>query len=230
MTPSMLREMSATDRCTVGVVGTLAVGQTLLLANLLQLSFAESAVLVAFAGTPAALACCVLLARANDRRWMPRLVVMFAAGGFGMLLGCTVDFGPLGLYALLGICRSWSSDTFLPSPARVWLMFTLTPWACVGMLAFGTAGMALLDARQRRRVLTGGGLTGFYCICGVGMLLGMAIAEHVATGLAIRLGPIAAGAVMVVAMLAGMLAGMGALMALATRAPKIGRVLGAVMK
>jgi hypothetical protein len=213
----------------IGVIGALVVGQLLLLASLLQLSVAASALLVVFAGVPAVLACWALLARASDRRWVPRLVGMFAAGGFGMLLGCKIDFGPLGLYALLGICRSWPSGAFLPSPAQLWLMFTLMPWACIGMLALGTAGMALLDARRRRRVLAVGRVTGFYCICDVGMLLGMAIAEHAVIGLTIGLGQMAAGVVTVVAMLAGMMVGMSALTALAVRVPKIGRVLGTGM-
>lgn len=170
--------------------------------------------------------CYGLLARASDKPCVQSLAVMFAAGGFGMLLGCIVDFGPLGLYGLLGLCRSWASSAFWPSPAELWLMTNLMPWACFGMVAGANAGMVLFDALDHRRTRSVGHRIGFYGVCNAGMLLGMVIGEHVVTRLALGLEQQVAGALTVVAMLVGMTAGMSALLSLAARVPTIGRAFG----
>lgn len=102
-------------------------------------------------------------------------------------------------------------------------MTKLMPWACIGMLAGGTAGMALFDALDRRRAQSLSHRIGIYGVCNAGMLLGMAIAEHMVTRLALGLEQEVAGALTVVAMLAGMTAGMSMLLSLAARIPGIGR-------
>lgn len=226
MTPSASSDVLSRDRRGAGVFGALVIGQVFFLVYLLQLNAVESLLFTLLAGLPLVLACYSLLAHAGDKRWVHLPVAMFAAGGFGMLLGCLVDFGPLGLYGLLEICRSWSANALWPSVAQLWRMIGLMPWACFGMAAAGTAGMMLFDALHRRRAESVGHRIGFYGVCNAGMLLGMAITEHVVARLTAGLGQAAAGALMVAAMLAGMTLGMSALLMLMTRIPRIGRAFG----
>lgn len=226
MMPSALREARRVDYGRAGVIGALVIGQIFLLAYLLRLSVAQAMLLALGAGLPVTMLCYRLLARAGNKRCLRSLVVMFAAGGFGMLLGCIVDFGPLGLYELLGLCRSWASAEFWPGTTELWLMISLMPWACFGMLAFGNAGMMLFDALDHHRARSVTHLIGFYGVCNTGMLLGMMIAEHVVTRFSLGLGQEVAGALTVVAMLAGMTAGMTALLSLAARIPTFGRAFG----
>ena len=223
MMPSALRETWRIDHCRAGVVGALVIGQIFFLVYLWQLNVAKSMLFALGAGLPVAVACYGLLARPGNKRCVQSLAVMFAAGGFGMLLGCVVDFGPLGLYGLLGLCRSWASSALWPGPADLWLMTNRMPWACFGMLAGGNAGMALFDALDRRRAQSVGHRIGFYGVCNAGMLLGMVIAEHAVTRLALDLDQEVAAALTVVAMLAGMAMGMSTLLSLAMRLPAIGR-------
>ena len=105
-------------------------------------------------------------------------------------------------------------------------MISLMPWACIGMLAGGNAGMMLFDALDHHRARSVRHLIGFYGVCNTGMLLGMMIAEHMVTRLSLGLGQEVAGALTVVAMLAGMTAGMTALLSLAARIPTFGRAFG----
>lgn len=225
--PSALRESWRINHCRAGVVGALVIGQIFFLAHLWQLSVTNSTLFALGAGLPIAVVCYGLLARPGNKRCVQSLVVMFAAGGFGMLLGCVVDFGPLGLYGLLGLCRSWASSAFWPSPAELWLMTNLMPWACFGMVAGGNAGMVLFDALDRRRAQSVGHRIGFYAVCNVGMLLGMVMAEHAVTRLTFGLEQEVAVALTVGAMLVGMTAGMSVLLSLVTRIPTIGRAFGA---
>lgn len=228
MTPSMSRDVLRLDRGGAGICGALVVGQVLFLAYLLRLSMTESALLALLAGLPVALGCYGLLLYANDRRWVRILVVMFAVGGFGMLLGCMVDSGPLGLYGLLDICRSWSTDLIWPSPAQLWLKVSLMPWACVGMLVGGNVGIAAFDALHHRRAQSAVRVVGLYGTCNVGMLLGMVMTEHAVTRLAIGLGQTTAGTLMMTAMLVGMISGMGAALALLARLSRIGTAFSRV--
>jgi len=223
MMPSALRETWRIDHCRAGVVGALVIGQIFFLVYLWQLNVAKSMLFALGAGLPVAVACYGLLARPGNKRCVQSLAVMFAAGGFGMLLGCVVDFGPLGLYGLLGLCRSWASSALWPGPADLWLMTNRMPWACFGMLAGGNAGMVLFDALDRRRAQSVGHRIGFYGVCNAGMLLGMVIAEHAVTRVALDLDQEVAAALTVVAMLAGMAMGMSTLLSLAMRLPAIGR-------
>lgn len=223
MTLSAWCDARRLDQARAGLVGALVMGQMIILALLWQLSLADSLLFVAGAGLPIAMACYRLLARPASRSRVQSALVMFAAGGFGMLLGFIVDFGPLGLYGLLGLCRSWESSAWWPSPAELWRMTTLMPWACIGMLAGGNAGMALFRAPERRRTRPIAFRIGVCAFCSAGMLLGMAVAEHVATRVALGLEQDVAGALTMVAMLAGMAAGMSAPLSLAARIPRIGR-------
>jgi len=220
------RETLRPDRCEAGICGALVIGQALFLAYLLRLSVIESMLFALLVGLPVALACYGLLARSNDRCRMDLLVVMFATGGFGMLLGCVADFGPLRLYGLLGICRSLSNDVYWPGPTQLWLMIRLMPWACVGMLAGGILGMAAFDALRHRQAKPAARRIGQYVVCNVGMLLGMVICEHVVTRITTGLSQGVAGALTVAGMLVGMTLGMSAMLALAARASMVGRVVG----
>lgn len=225
MMPSGSREARRVVQFRSGVVGALVIGQMFLLARFWQLSVVESMLFALGAGLPIAVVCYRLLARPGNKCRVQSLAAMLAAGGFGMLFGFVVDFGPLGLFGLLGLCRSREVSTWWPSPADLWSMTTLMPWACIGMLAGGNAGMVLFSALDRRRTRSLGHRIGVYGLCNAGMLLGMALAEHVVTRLALGLEQEVAGALTVVAMLAGMAAGMSVLLSLAARIPGIGRAL-----
>lgn len=195
------------------VCGALVAAQCVLLVYLLPLSPGVS-VSVAFAvGVPLAIACYALLTRSAPRGNIELSVLMFAAGGFGLLLGCVADFGSPGLYGLLGMCRSWPITGAWPTPEQLWAKMNLMPWAWFGMVVGSNASMAL--GLLHRRAKSAGSAVALYGICNAGMLLGMVAAELLVTRLTPGLGQTAAGVATVAAMLAGMVAGANALLALA---------------
>lgn len=198
--------------CEAAVCGVLVAGQSVLVALLLNLSPRASVTMALLAGVPLALICHRLLSRFGHRRHVQLTVAMFAAGGFGLLLGCIADFGSLGLYGLLSLCRSWSEAGVWPTLEQLSMKMNLMPGAWLGMVLGGNVAMAL-DALQRRRESIGRTL-GTYGLCNAGMLLGMIVAEPLTTRVTLGLGQTAAGVAMVAAMLAGMLLGMNALLAL----------------
>lgn len=195
------------------ICGALAGAQCLLLAYLLHLSVHASAGVALLAGLPLAFLCHELLARRGDRRSVQLTVVMFAAGGFGLMLGCIADFGSLGLYGMLGMCRSWSAGGIWPTPEQLWAKVNVMPWASLGMMVGGNVGVALGVVHPRARPV--GGAFETYVLCNLGMLVGMVTAEQLATRLALDFDPTAAGVAMVAAMLLGMILGMNALLAAA---------------
>lgn len=221
MMPLILREVLPRGMLRASVIGALAVGQVLFLSFLLGLSNFQSMLFTVFVGLPIALFCASLIvgARANRRQYMP--VVMFATGGFGMLLGAVADFSQFGLFGLVGLCRSWSSIVFWPGPEQLWLKINLMPWTCFGMLVGGNVGLLVFNALFHRRTLSLGRLIGHFSICNAGMMLGMLISEDLVTRFTTDLGQVLAGSLMVVAMLLGMTLGMSALLAVASRISRI---------
>jgi hypothetical protein len=219
--PLIAREVLHQDMLGAVAIGSLAMGQALFLAYLLGLSSSQLIMFTVFVGIPVALACSSLLSRAtaNCRLCMP--VVMFASGGFGLLLGAIADFGQFGLFGLVGLCRSLSSNVFWLGPEQLWLKINLMPWTYFGMLVGGNMGMVVFNTLYQRHALSLGRQIGLFGTCNTGMLLGMLITEDLVTRFTIDLGQVLAGSLMVVAMLLGMTLGMSALLAVALRISRI---------
>lgn len=185
-------------------------GQSLLLAYLLHVDPRMwPAALIA--GLVLAAACLGLLARLGDRRNLPLTVLMLATGGLGLLLGLAADFGALGLYGLLELCRSWPVAGTWLAPEQWWAKLNLMPWSWLGMIVGGNAGMAL----GMRAGRAGGRVAETFILCNAGMLLGMAIADQLATRVTLGFDPTSAAVAMVAAMLGGMALGMNGLLAVA---------------
>lgn len=198
--------------------GALLAAQVLLLGHLLQWSLA--------AALPGALLIGAAAARASHF-WFGHarlLLAMFAAGGAGMLVGGVIDFGTLGLYGVLEICRSRSSGGFWPGLAELWWKVDVMPRAYLGMLVGGTAGMWLVEGADRYPPAPSWQRVGCYALCNTGMLVGMALAELAVARLASGVALPVAGALMLLAMLAGMAVGMGAVLTLALRVRAAGRI------
>lgn len=198
-----------------GICGALVAAQFVLLAYLLQLSPGAAAGLALVVGVPLALGGYVL-ARRTYGGDLYLSVLMFAAGGFGLLLGCMADVGSLGLYGLLGMCRSWSLTGAWPTPEQLWAKMNLMPWAWLGMAAGSNAAMAL--GLLHRRAASARAAFALYGVCNLGMLLGMVAAELLVTRVTLGLSQTAAGVAMIAAMLAGMVLGTHALLVLARAA------------
>lgn len=199
--------------CEAAVCGLLIAGQSVLLALLLKLTAQTAVALALLAGLPLAFACHQLLARFGHRRHLQLTVVMFAAGGFGLLLGCTADFGELGLYGLLSLCRSWSQAGLWPTLEQLSMNVSLMPCTWLGMVLGSNAVMAF-DAWLRPAGSLGRALAA-YGLCNAGMLLGMIVAERTAAHLTLELGQTAAALAMALGMVAGMVLGMNVLLAAA---------------
>lgn len=197
---------SCRRRWQFGICGALVVGQSVLLAYLLHLDTYVGGVVV-LAGFALAAGCHGLLARLGDHRSVQLTVIMSAAGGLGLLLGFVADFGALGLYGWLELCRSAAG--VWPAPEQWWGKMSLMPWAWIGMAVGSNAGMAL---DIWRRGVSAGRAIETFGLCNAGMLFGMAVAEQAAARLTLGLEQTAAALVMVVAMLAGMALGMNAML------------------
>lgn len=201
-----------TRRGRLSLCAALVAAQCMLLGYLLQMSPGARAGLALAVGLPLVLVGYTLLAGRMARGNLELSMLMVAAGGFGLLLGCVADFGPLGLYALVGMCRSWSTAAW-PTPEQLWAKMNLMPWAWVGMAVGSNAAMAF--GLLHRRAASARGALALYGVCNLGMLLGMLAAELLVTRLTLGLSQTAAGAAMVAAMLVGMVAGTNALLAAA---------------
>jgi hypothetical protein len=208
-------ERVSANRRRPGICGALVAAQFVLLVYLLQLSPGAVAGLALVVGVPLAFGCYVL-ARGAYRGDLQLSVLMFAAGGCGLLAGCMADFGSLGVYGLLGMCRSSSLAGAWPTPEHLWAKMNLMPWAWLGMALGSNAAMAL--GLLHRRAASACGAAALYGVCNVGMLLGMVAAELLVTRLTLGLSQTVAGVAMIAAMLAGMVLGTNALLALARAA------------
>lgn len=200
------------QRTEAGICCTLVVAQSGLLAYLLHFNAPGLAGMVIFAGLPLAWACYALLTRCANRADVQRGVLMVAAGGFGLLLGCTADFGALGFYGLIGVCRSWASGSGA-IPERLWDQVELMPWAWAGMLLGSNAAMAWAALHRRARSIARA--CGIFTLCNAGMLFGMLAAEQGMTRVTLGWDQTVAGIAMFAGMIAGMVLGMHALLAAA---------------
>jgi len=89
------------NRFKLSIVIALIVAQPILFSYLLALDVSATLLLTLLCGIPIALGSSFLLTREVNHCYARMSIVMFAAGGFGMLLGYVVDLNQMGLYALL---------------------------------------------------------------------------------------------------------------------------------
>jgi hypothetical protein len=162
----------------------------------------------------------LLLTRKVKLRYTKMSLVMFAAGGFGMLFGSVVDLGPVGVYGLLSICQ------LTPFPVSGWGVsellqrIQLTPWTYIGMFTCGNLGMLFLDDLRSSHSLAPIKVLYIYLICNIGMLFGMLLGESISTIFIIYLNQFLAAGLMISSMLLGMVFGMVGFMALANKLTK----------
>lgn len=160
-----------------------------------------------FIGLPLALVSRFLLTR-QVVRYTKMSIVMFATGGFGMLLGSVFDLGQFGIYGLLSICRSEPFSLFFWETDSLWLKFQLTPWSYIGMFVCGNIGMWLFDDLRIKRSLDVLQVIYIYMICNMGMLIGMSLGEGISSILMLQFSQFMAAAFMIIFMLLGMVIGM----------------------
>lgn len=119
----------------------------------------------------------VYYARRSGAHCLHMSVFMVILGSIGLLIGARLDFGALGLVTLTGWC------SVLPafSLDAVWSKLLLAPCTYFGMLAGCNLGMLLSahltrqsDAKNRHHLL-------HYAACNTGMILGMFLAEALAS-------------------------------------------------
>jgi hypothetical protein len=207
----------------------LIVAQVLVTAYLMVLDISNTLLLVLLLGLPVALCCNYLLGKSLTYGYVRMSVVMFAAGGLGMLIGCSMDLNQTGLYAYVSLCQSEGFSFAERGASLLWQKLQLLPWTYLGMLIGGNLGMSLLKGKRCNRPLTRGRLIFLYLLCNAGMLLGMVLAEALASGFIANLGqPLAAG-LMVISMLVGMTLGMVLLMAIFNRFNRFHRQPSAFM-
>jgi len=147
-------------------------------------------------------------------------VVMFATGGFGMLLGCVADLGQLGVYGLLSICQLTPFSMSGWGMGILWQKIQLTPWTYIGMFICGNLGMLFLGDLRSRHSSFPIKLIYIYVICNIGMLFGMLLGEGISSAFIVYLPPFLASGLMIILMLLGMIFGMIVCMALANKLTK----------
>jgi len=178
----------------------------MLFVYLLALGAGPSLLLAIGITVPTGLAGYLLLCRAGSSRYTTMALGMFALGGIGMLLGCMVDFGPLGLYGLLSVCRNFPLG--VGGVEVYWQKLQLSPWTYAGMWLGANLGMLL----SRRDIgLAQESITGqlrIMAVCNLGMLAGLLPAEFLITQLVNLSWQVSAAGLMVLAMLLCMSAGM----------------------
>lgn len=217
----LFRQSSNVVCCTrfkLNIVFVLVVTQVILFGYLLALDNSEILLFTLLFGIPIALVSRFLL-NGKVKRYAKMSIVMFAAGGFGMLLGCVIDLGQVGVYGLLSICRS-SSSMFEFGIGSLWQKFQLTPWSYIGMFVCGNLGMLFFDELHFRRYLVLIKIFYIYAICNIGMLLGMLLGESIAAVLTLHLNQYFAAGLMMISMILGMVFGMITLMALVNKLTK----------
>ena len=208
--------------CTPGklnLVFALIISQVILFCYLLSLDVPGILLLTVLLGVPLALLSRFLLSR-KVKRYTKISIVMFTAGGFGMLLGSVIDLGQVGVYGLLSICQAAPFSIFEWGADSLWQKFQLTPWTYIGMFVCGNLGMLLFDELHIRRSLVLVKLFYIYAICNIGMLLGMLLGESVASVFTLQLNQFFAAGLMIISMLLGMVVGMIALLALINKLTK----------
>lgn len=209
-----LGETMSTVRLTPELVSSLSVAQAIMVCYLLALDGRAALLFAALCGISVGLLFSLLLRRGSAYHHTQMAIVMFAVGGFGMMLGCYADLGRTGLLSLLSLCRSIPLS-LLPDPGQVWQRIQLTPWTYVGMFVGGNLGMLLI--KELRPGVHLGLLKALYlyAVCNLGMLVGMLMGEAIATWLAADINQFLAAGLMIGLMLLGMTLGMVALLAVA---------------
>lgn len=207
-------------RLKLSIVIALIVAQPVLFSYLLALDVSATLLLTLMYGIPIALGSSFLLTRGVKLRYARMSVVMFAAGGFGMLLGYVVDLNQMGLYVLLSMCRAAPSSMSGWGMGALWQKMQLTPWTYLGMFGGGNLGMLFLDDLRPSHSLAFRNVLYIYVICNVGMLYGMLLGEGISSALIVYLNQFLAAGLMVISMLLGMIFGMVALMDLVNRLSK----------
>lgn len=202
------------------LVGVLIVGQVWLGGYLLALDGLTSLVMAVLCGIPFALLLNAWLLTDSPHRHLRMAALMFASGGFAMMLGCAADLGRTGLLELLAHCQSMPLP-LLPDPLIIWQKMRMTPWTYAGMFIGGNLGMLLL-----REFRPGAGqpairLAVHYVVCNAGMLLGMLASEAVVARLVVDgINQMLAAGAMFTLMTAGMTLGMVAMLAVVERWPR----------
>ncbi len=192
-------------RCKPLVFTVFAFSQMLLLGYLIEIDIGNAIVFGLVFGLPVSVICHnILQSRLPLNARMA--IAMTAVGGFGMLLACLFETGPLGLYGLLDMCQDLSSSLSLLSIDWVWKRFMLTPWTYVGMVLGCNLGMWLFEKPEV--IQTNFNRLMLYTSCNAGMFLGMFIFEYFAMLLAVSSKVFNSPVVMVGMMLFGMLFGM----------------------
>lgn len=205
--------------CKLNIVFALIITQVILFCYLLALDIPTILLFTLLPGVPIALLSRFLLS-GKVKRYTKMTIVMFTAGGFGMLLGSVIDLGQVGVYGLLSICRTAPFSIFEWGADSLWQKFHLTPWSYIGMFVCGNLGMFLFDELHIRRYIALIKLFYIYAICNIGMLLGMLLGESVASVFTLHLNQFFAAGLMIISMLLGMVTGMITLLVLINRLTK----------
>lgn len=198
------------------LVGGLIMAQAIMGCYLLAFDHASIALFTVLCGVPIAWLFVFIFQRGSTHYHIQMAIVMFSVGGFGMILGCSLDMGRYSLLSLMSMCRSIPLPLF-PSPDLVWQKMQLTPWTYIGMFVGSNLGMLLIQElrpqanRGRLKMLV------IYAVCNVGMLMGMLIGEALAVRFAADMDQYIAAVVMLASMSLGMTLGMVALLILTNR-------------
>lgn len=186
----------------------LIVAQLVLFFYLLNVDITAIVLFVSLCSIPLVLTNPLLLKIKLKSRYLKISLIMFASGGFGMLLGCAIDLGQVGVYGLLSICQltpyslsGWGIDS-------VWQKIQLTPWTYIGMFTCGNLGMLFLDGRRSSHSSVSIKTLYLYIVCNIGMLMGMLLGEAIAIQLTGNINQLLAAGLMISLMLAGMTLGM----------------------
>lgn len=204
----------------INIIMALIITQAVLFFYLLALDVTAIVFFALLCAIPIALASRLLLTRKVRLLYVQMSVVMFAAGGFGMLLGCVADLGQLGVYGLLSICQLTPFSVSGWGVGTLWQKIQLTPWTYIGMFTCGNLGMLFLDNLRSNQALASLKFFYIYIICNFGMLFGMLLGESISSELIVYLNPFFAAGLMIILMLLGMVFGMLVFMVLANKLSK----------
>lgn len=213
---SQLSETISFMPLTRELVSGLIVAQAIMACYLLELDGRAALLFAALCGIPVALLFSQLLKQGSTHHHTQMAILMFAIGGFGMMLGCGADLGRTGLLDLLSMCQAIPLS-LLPGPGLVWQKMQLTPWTYVGMFVGGNLGMLLIKELRPGTQLGLAKAFYLYAVCNLGMLVGMLMGEAIATRLAANINQFLAAGLMIGLMLLGMTLGMVAMLAVAER-------------
>ena len=133
---------------------------------------------------------------------------MFTVGGIGLLLGCAMDLGPLGLYGLLSLCQTIPLSLSGAGLELYWQKVQLLPWTYMGMFAGGNLGMLLFGGAVRTTGSPGKNIPLVFIACNIGMLLGMLLGEFLVNEIVQLSNQLLAAVLMVLSMLLTMTFGM----------------------